>query len=168
MGATQLCGEHNCAPDWGRIEWGCDAFGPDLIWSPDFQSTTSCPRGQTTPIKLIPLDKRSHQVRSPWTNSPKKFGPPDQMVPNKFGPPIAGSPQPVLLDKCNILGTICPEGLNWLGTISPWGSNFWGPIFHGDWIGWGLFVKRDKSIGDQFWDQMSRDRMHSGPNLSQP
>ena len=73
------------------------------------------------------------------------------MVPNQFGPHISGSPQPVPLDKQNILGTICPGGPNWLGTICPWGPNFWGTFVHGDRIGWGPFVQRDQSIGDQLW-----------------
>ena len=30
----------------------CDAFGPKPIWSPDFRFPTSCPPGQTIPIKL--------------------------------------------------------------------------------------------------------------------
>ena len=45
------------------------------------------------------------------------------------------------------LGTICPWGLNWLGTVCPEGPINWGPI-----------------VGDQ----MSRDHMCSGPNVSQP
>ena len=71
-----------------------------------------------------------------------EFGPYGQMVPNQFGPQTSGSPQPVPLDKRNILGTICPGGPNWLGTICPEG-----PI-----------------VGDQ----MSGDQMCLGPNVSQP
>ena len=37
----------------------CDTFGPEPIWSPDFQSPTLCPPGQTIHIKWIPLDKWS-------------------------------------------------------------------------------------------------------------
>ena len=53
------------------------------------------------------------------------------MVPNQFGPRISGSPQPVPLDKWNILGTICPGGPNWLGTICPWGPNWLGTVCPG-------------------------------------
>ena len=45
------------------------------------------------------------------------------------------------------LGTICPWGQNWLGTVCPEGPINLGPI-----------------VGDQ----MSGDRMCSGPNVSQP
>jgi hypothetical protein len=70
------------------------------------------------------------------------------MVPYKFGPSISRSPQPVPLEKENILRTICLEGSNWLGTICPREQNFWAPSVHGDQIGWVLFVQRDQSIGD--------------------
>ena len=53
---------------------GCDAFGTELIWSPDF---------------LSPWTNSPYQIRSPWTNGPQKFG-----------PHISVSPQPVPLDKC--------------------------------------------------------------------
>ena len=45
------------------------------------------------------------------------------------------------------LGTICPRGQNWLGTVCPEGPINSGPI-----------------VGDQ----MSRDHMCLGPNVSQP
>ena len=83
-------------------------------------------------IIVITETNGPQQIRSPWTNGPQKVGPPGQMVPNQFGPRISGSPQPVPLDKRNILGTICPGGPNWLGTICPWGPNFQGPFVHGD------------------------------------
>ena len=95
------------------------------------------PHGQMVPKNLVPLDKWSPKIWSPWTNGPQEFGPPGQVVPNQFGPRISGSPQPVPLDERNILGTICPWGPNWLGTICPFGPNFWGPFVHGDRIGWG-------------------------------
>ena len=44
-------------------------------------------------------------------------------------------------------GTICPWGPNWLGTVCPEGPINWGPIVR---------------------DQMSRDHMRLGPNVSQP
>ena len=44
------------------------------------------------------------------------------------------------------LGTICPWGPNWLGTVCPEGPMNWGPI-----------------VGDQ----ISRDHMDLGPNVSQ-
>ena len=111
------------------------------------------PPGQTMPIKLIPLDKWSStnlvpmDKWSPWTN-----GPHGQMVPNQFGPRISGSLQPVLLDKPNILGTICLGGPSRLGTICPWGPKFWGPSVHGD-----------QSIRDQ----ISRDHMRHSHITSQ-
>ena len=69
------------------------------------------------------------------------------MVPNQFGPHVSGSPQPVPLDKQNILGTICPGGPNWLGTVCPEGP-----------------INRGPNVGDQ----MSGDHMRLGPNVSQP
>ena len=48
------------------------------------------------------------------------------MAPIQFGPRTSGSPQPVPLDKRNILWTICPGGPNWLGTICPCGLNWLG------------------------------------------
>ena len=47
--------------NWNRSDFqkstrfGCDAFGPEPIWSPDFRSPTFCHPGQTIPIKLIPI-----------------------------------------------------------------------------------------------------------------
>ena len=70
------------------------------------------------------------------------------MVPNQFGPRISGSPQPVPLDKRNILGTICLGGPNWLGTICLGGPNFWGPFVHGD-RKWGTGSPGIKWVGDQ-------------------
>jgi hypothetical protein len=112
-------------------------------------------------IGLTDLPKSLRQP-CPWTNGPllnlvplEKWSPkiwsPRQMVPNQFGPHISVSPQPVPLDKLNILGTICPGETNWLGSICPWRPNLWGPFVHGDRIGWGPFVQRDQSIGDQLW-----------------
>ena len=51
---------------------------------------------------------------------------------------------------------------NWLGTICPGRPNFWGPFVHGDRIGWGPI-----NWGPVVGDQMSRDHMCLGPNVSQ-
>jgi len=79
------------------------------------------PPGKRSPSNLVPQDKWSSKIWSPWSNGPQKIG-----------PCILGSPQPVPLDKRNILGTIYPGGPNWLGTICPWGPNVWGPFVYGD------------------------------------
>ena len=100
------------------LKKGWDAFGPEPIWSPDFRSPTSCPPGQKIPMKSIPLDK--------W--SPANLVPLDKWSPTQFGPHIYVSPQPVPLDKRNILGTICLGGPNWLGTLCPGGPNCLGTI----------------------------------------
>ena len=91
------------------------------------------------------------RLRRIWSRTHLIPGLPVPDFPSQFGPHISGSPQPVPLDKRNILGTICLGGPNWLGTICPGGQNFWGPFVHGDRIGWGPFVQRDQSIGDQLW-----------------
>ena len=38
---------------------GCDSFGPEPIWSPDFWPPTSCPHGQVVPKNSVPMDKWS-------------------------------------------------------------------------------------------------------------
>ena len=76
----------------------CDSFGPALIWSPDFQSPTSCPPGQTIPIKLFPQDRRSPSnliLLENW--SPK------------FCSPWTNGPQPIWFPHFRIL-TACPSG----------------------------------------------------------
>ena len=53
-----------CTAFWMAVGWFEDLRGkqqsnPEPIWSPDFQSPTLCPPGQTIHIKWIPLDKWS-------------------------------------------------------------------------------------------------------------
>ena len=106
---------------------------------------------------------------SPWTNNPHKIDPPGQMVPIRFGPrgqmvpnsPTACPPGQMEYSRDHLsrrtklvwdhlsmgiefLGTNSPWGLNWLGTVCPEGPINWGP------------------------DQMSRDHMRFGTNVSQP
>ena len=81
------------------------------------------------------------------------------MVPNQFGPPGQMKYSKDHLSReikfvedhfsmgTEFLGTICPWGLNWLGTVCPEGPINWGPIVA---------------------NQISRDHMRLGPNVSQP
>ena len=148
---------------------GCDAFGPKPICSPDFWSPTSCPHGQTIPIKfgphgqmvpknLVPQYKWSPRIWSLWTNGPQPIWSPYFWIPTacppgrkeysrdhlSMGTKLVGDH---LSTGTEFLGTICPWGLNWLGTVCPEGPINWGPI-----------------VGDQ----MSGDHMCLGPNVSQP
>ena len=101
------------------IRRSCNVFGPKPIWSPDFQSPTSCP-----PWPNRPCPKNW----SPLTNGPHSIWFTYFRIPTAWP-----------LDKRNILGTICPGGPNWLETVC-----LWGPFVHGDWIGWESFVQRDQ------------------------
>ena len=114
-----------------------------------------------------------HHFLSPWTKNQHRIDPPGQMVLIKFGPhgqwspkirfpwsnspPISGSPQPVPLDKWNILGIISPGGPNWLGTFCPWGSNFWDHLSTGT-----------ELVGDRLPRGTNQLGTNSGgPNVSQ-
>ena len=101
---------------------------------------------------------------SPWTNDPHKiyptgqmvpnlFCPPGQMEPNQFSPCISGSPQPVPLNKWNIIGTIC---LGW--------PNYWRPWVHRYLIGWASVCPE----GPINWGPNVGDHMYFGPNVSKP
>ena len=106
-------------------------------WSP-----TSCPPGQTIPIKLIPLkkwsptnsvsmDKWSPKIWSPWTNGPQSIRS------SYFGIPTACPPghmeyfRDSLSRRKKLVGdhlSIRTMGVNWLGTVCPGGPINWGPI----------------------------------------
>ena len=150
---------------------GCDSFGPEPIWSPDFWSPTSCPHGQMVPQNSVPMDKWSPTNLVPLDKrSPSNLVPLDKWSP-KIWSPWTNGPQPIWSPYFQII-TDCPPGQREYsrdhlsrGTKLV-GDQTFGPSVHEDRIGWRLFVQRDQSIGDPLWgDQTSGDHMHMGPKL---
>ena len=91
----------------GLLYMGCFSFGPEHIQSPDIWSPTIGPQEQTVPTHLVtktigppgqlvpknmvPLDKKSPNIWSPWTNGPQDnwspwtSGPQNLLVVSKSG-----------------------------------------------------------------------------------
>ena len=129
---------------------GCDAFGPEPIWPPDFWSPTSCPPWQTITIKSIPLDKWSPtnsvpmdkwfpKIWLPWTNCPQPIQSLYFLIPTACPPGQTENSGDHMSRGTKLvgdhfymgtkyLGTICLWWPNWLGTVCPEGTINLGPI----------------------------------------
>ena len=74
---------------------------------PHIWSKTHLIPGLPVPLFLSPWTNDPHKIYPTGQMVPNLFCPPGQMEPNQFSPCISGSPQPVPLNKWNIIGTIC-------------------------------------------------------------
>ena len=143
---------------------GCDSFGPEPIWSPDFWSPTFYSHGQIvtknlvpmdkwsptnlvpldkrSPSNLVPLDKWSPKIWSPWTNGPQPIWSPYFQIITAYPHGQTEYFRDHLYRGTKLVGDYLSMGTEFLGTTCPWGQE----------------------VGDQ----KSGDQMGSGPNESQP
>ena len=114
------------------------------------------------PPQLVPKNKQSQPIWSPWTNGPLDNWSPSTNSPRSFGPHRQMVPQNVVpLDKSSANNSVhlIPDPHN----LSPWTNRiFLGPFVQGAQIGWVTICP-----GDQiFWDHLSRGTELVGDRLS--